>query len=78
MITEFDTTDEFGDVVTPKHSSTKQDVFGWIGEDTSDNDSYLGLAMYKVETTTTRPSSCSLATSSIRKVLPSPLRPALS
>ena len=49
-ITEFDTTDEFGDVVTPKHSSTKQDVFGWIGEDTSDNDSYLGLAMYKVET----------------------------
>ena len=38
------------DNTDPTHSSTKRTDFGFIGEDSTDNEYYLGLAMYRVDT----------------------------
>ena len=34
----------------PYHTSSRRDVFGYVGEELSDNDMYRGLAMYRVDT----------------------------
>ena len=38
------------DNTTPIHTSSQRDDFGYVGEDSTDNDQYLGLALYRVDT----------------------------
>ena len=38
------------DNMKPYHSSYARTTFGWVGEDSTDNEAYLGLAMYRVDT----------------------------
>ena len=38
------------DNTAPIHTSSQRDDFGYVGEDSTDNDQYLGLALYRVDT----------------------------
>ena len=38
------------DNMKPYHTSSSRTTFGWVGEDSTDNEAYLGLAMYRVDT----------------------------
>ena len=38
------------DNMKPYHTSSRRDIFGYVGEDSTDNEAYLGLAMYRVDT----------------------------
>ena len=38
------------DNMKPYHTSSGRTTFGWVGEDSTDNEAYLGLAMYRVDT----------------------------
>ena len=38
------------DDTAPIHTSSQRNDFGYVGEDSTDNDQYLGLALYRVDT----------------------------
>ena len=41
--------DQYDDM-DPYHTSSARTTFGYVGEDSTDNEAYLGLAMYRVDT----------------------------